>query len=372
MIASVSSFANGSSIASAVVPPARELARRAHLHYSCDDGQGIHRVKKGRGFAYLDSAGRVVRDARELARIAALGIPPAWTDVWICTDNRGHLQATGRDARGRKQYVYHEAWSARSNSTKFEKLRLFGEALPHLRQQVSRHLALPKLTRKKVIAAVIALLDRTLVRVGNEEYARANGSYGLTTLRDRHARIQGPVLRLQFQAKSGKLRNIEFRDRRIARIVRQCQDLPGQQLFQYSDDAGVLRRLESADVNRYLPAVTGRAFTAKDFRTWKASALLLEALCEVSEVPSSPTEARRIVARALRQTAEALGNTVTVCRKYYVHPQIIELFLAGELDQACGGALRRAGGGLDAYEKLLLRLLNRLEHQRSRKPARAG
>jgi len=324
--------------------------------------EGIHRVARGHAVTYVDSQGRQIRAASQLARIRSLRIPPAWTNVWICDDTRGHIQATGRDARGRKQYIYHQDWQAHTSRTKFSKLRAFGEALPRLRQQVTRHLALPGLPRQKVVAAVIALLDGTLVRVGNEEYARANGSYGLTTLRNRHAQIHGPVVHLKFQGKSGKLRQVDFYDRRVARIVRACQELPGQQLFQYSDDEGQLHRLESADVNRYLrAAATGQPFSAKDFRTWKATAMVLARLHK-SPAPSI-TAARRAVAQALHETAFALGNTVTVCRKYYVHPQLVELFLEGQLAAACGRTAPRGGGRLQAYERLLLRLLRRLEHK---------
>jgi DNA topoisomerase-1 len=344
-----------------LVPPPRELARRARLRYTCDEDGGIHRVTRGRATIYQDEQGRAVRDPAQLARIAALRIPPAWSDVWICSDPRGHLQATGRDARGRKQYLYHEAWHARTSQTKFNKLRAFGESLPRIRQRVSRHLALPGLPRQKVVAAIIALLDGTLIRVGNEEYARANGSYGLTTLRNRHAEIHGPVVHLQFKGKSGKFRNVDFSNRRVARIVRQCQELPGQRLFQFTDDTGRLHRLESADVNRYLQSVTGRAFTAKDFRTWKASALVLEQLLKASAEPLAITAARHAVVQAYRQAAETLGNTMTVCRKYYVHPQIIELFLAGKLVAACGRASPRPHPRQSASERLLLALLNRLE-----------
>jgi DNA topoisomerase-1 len=308
----------------------------------------------------VDEGGRRLRDSAQLARVEALRIPPAWTDVWICSDERGHLQATGRDAKGRKQYIYHEAWQARTSRTKFNKLGAFGGSLTQIRQRVSRHLALPGLPRQKVVAAIIALLDGTLVRVGNEEYARANGSYGLTTLRNRHAEIHGPVVHLQFKGKSGKFRDVDFCNRRVARIVRQCQELPGQRLFQYTDEAGRLRRLESADVNRYLQSVTGRAFTAKDFRTWKASALVLERLLKLSAGPLTITEARRAVVQAYREAAETLGNTITVCRKYYVHPQIIELFLEGKLAAACGRATLRPRARQSASEQILLRLLTRL------------
>jgi DNA topoisomerase-1 len=341
-----------------LVPPPHELARRARLCYTCDDEDGLRRVCRGRVVIYEDSRGRVVRDPKLLARIRALAIPPAWTDVWICRRSRGHIQATGRDVRGRKQYIYHPDWHAHTGRTKFSKLPAFGQSLARLRARVRRDLALSGLPAQKVIAAVIALLDGTLIRVGNEEYARSNGSYGLTTLRNRHADVRGQVIRLRFKGKSGKLRQVDFYDQRLARIVKRCQELPGQQLFQYADDDGKLRRVESADVNRYLRSVTGHAFSAKDFRTWKATVLMLERLSKAAVEPLSATEARRQLMIAFRETADALGNTVTVCRKYYVHPQIVDLFLAGRLRTACGPADARSTSGLRLYERLLLKILS--------------
>jgi DNA topoisomerase I len=344
-----------------LVPAPKELARRARLRYTCDEDSGMRRVVRGRGVVFEDWQGRVVRNTTVLKRIAALGIPPAWTDVWICPEPRGHLQATGRDARGRKQYIYHPDWHLHTSKTKYRKLQAFGLVLPKLRQQMRRHLALPGLPRRKVVAAVIALLDGTLIRVGNEEYAKANGSYGLTTLRDQHAKIEGQVIRLRFKGKSGKVRQIDFYDKRLARIVRDCQDLPGQQLFQYEDGEGRLHRVESADVNRYLRKWTGSDFTAKDFRTWKATTLALEKLSQAAIEPLSTAAAKAHLMQAYREAAEALGNTVTVCRKYYVHPAIVELFLEGRLAAACGRADRREGTRLQLYERVLLRILKRLE-----------
>jgi DNA topoisomerase-1 len=282
------------------------------------------------------------------------------------------LQVTGRDARGRKQYIYHADWHLHTSKSKFDKLRAFGETLPKLRALVRRNLALPGLPRKKVVAAVVALLDGTLIRVGNEEYAKANGSYGLTTLRDQHARIEGQVIRLRFKGKSGKLRQLDFYDKRLARIVRNCQELPGQQLFQYEDATGRLRRVESADVNRYLRKWTGFPFTAKDFRTWKATALMLEKLSQAAIEPLSAAEAKKQLMQAFRETAEALGNTVTVCRKYYVHPAIVELFVEGRLAAACGRADSRGATRMQLYERLLLRILKRLETTRRKAKPQAA
>jgi DNA topoisomerase-1 len=336
----------------------RQLARRARLRYTSDDQPGIRRVGRPGRFAYRTAGGSPVRGPN-LQRIRGLVIPPAWTQVWICPHPHGHLQATGRDARGRKQYLYHASWQEQANRVKFSKLRAFGEALPDLRRSVARHVALPALTKTKVAAAVVELLDQTLVRVGNEEYARTNESFGLTTLRDRHVRIRGPELRLRFHGKSGILHEVGLRDRRLARIVKQCQELPGQQLLQYRTERGRYRRLESADVNRYLRQVTGLQVTAKDFRTWKATALVLEVLLEHAADSLTAAEARRDLGQAIRQAATTLGNTITVCRKYYIHPQITELFLQGKLAAACGRVPVRARNRLGPIEQVLLRLLRR-------------
>ena len=344
-----------------LIPEPRQLARRARLLYTSDDQPGIRRLGRGTRVTYRDARGRPLRNRSQLGRIRDLVIPPAWTEVWICPEPHGHLQATGRDARGRKQYLYHPNWQLQANRAKFSKLRRFGEALPAVRRQIKRHVALPKLTKTKVVAAAVELLDQTLVRVGNEEYARANDSFGLTTLRDRHARINGAELQLRFQGKSGKLHEVGLRDRRLARVVRQCQELPGQQLFQYRKDDGEFRRLESADVNRYLHAITGAPFTAKDFRTWKATVLVLENLLQHSAESLTAAESKRTVAHATRSAAQALGNTVTICRKYYIHPQIIELFMQGQLARACGPIPSRPRNRLAPYERVLLRLLRRLE-----------
>jgi DNA topoisomerase-1 len=337
-----------------------QLARRARLRYTTDEQPGICRLGRAGRFSYRSAGGRPVRGP-DLQRIRALVIPPAWTDVWICPHAHGHLQATGRDARGRKQYLYHANWQDQANRAKFSKLRAFGDALPELRRSVARHMALPNLTKTKVAAAVVELLDQTLVRVGNEEYARTNESFGLTTLRDRHARIRGPELRLRFHGKSGILQEVGLRDRRLARIVKQCQELPGQQLLQYRTEHGRFRRLESADVNRYLRQITGLNVTAKDFRTWKATALVLEVLLERAAESLTAAEAKRALAQAIRQAAAALGNTITICRKYYVHPQIIELFLQGKLATACAPLPVRARNRLQPAEQAFLRLLRRLE-----------
>ena len=313
---------------------AKARAPKAHrLVYVSDKMPGFTRVKRGKEFAYLDAEGRPVRDRREVQRIRSLAIPPAYTDVWICPLADGHLQATGRDARGRKQYRYHPDWQAQRDADKFDRMLEFGAALPRIRARVRRDLDLPGLPREKVIATIVHLLDTTFMRVGNDEYARTNGSYGLTTLRDRHAEVSGGTLRLKFKGKSGVVHNVKVSDRRIAAIVRRCQDLPGQELFQYVDDDGEVRSAGSADVNDYLREMTDAEFTAKDFRTWHASVRALERLAGLT----APTlgEARRLIKEALTEVSAQLGNTVAVCRKSYVHPRVLSCFTEGTLKAAC-------------------------------------
>jgi DNA topoisomerase-1 len=300
-----------------------------------------------------------VRDRRELQRIRRLAIPPAYTDVWICPLPHGHLQATARDARGRKQYRYHPDWQAQRDADKFDRMLDFGMALPRVRARVRRDLETPGLPREKVVATVVHLLDTTFVRVGNDEYARTNGSYGLTTLRDRHAEIRGATLKLKFKGKSGVVHAVEVSDRRIAAIVRRCQDLPGQELFQYVDDDGEARCIGSADVNDYLRAAAGADFTAKDFRTWHASVQALERLAPLTA--PTPGEARRLIKQALTEVSARLGNTVAVCRKSYVHPRVLKCFSDGSLAAALECVSEHAGAkvpsGLRAAERRLMRFL---------------
>ena len=342
----------GAALARALAPAPPQLV------YVSDSMPGLTRVKRGKGYAYLDAEGRPVRDRRELQRIRRLAIPPAYTDVWICPLAHGHLQATGRDARGRKQYRYHPDWHAQRDADKFDRMVAFGAALPRIRARVRRDLALPGLPRDKVIATLVHLLDTTFMRVGNDEYARANGSYGLTTLRDRHADIRGGTLRLKFKGKSGVVHEVEVSDRRIAAIVRRCQELPGQELFQYVDDDGEVRSAGSADVNDYLRETTDAEFTAKDFRTWHASVQALELLACLSA--TSPGEARRLIKQALTEVSAQLGNTVAVCRKAYVHPRVLECFTEGTLAAACeraNGAQCKVPSSLYAAERRLMLFL---------------
>lgn len=305
-------------------------ALEAGLRYVSEEVPGIRRRRRGKAFCYLDPDGRRVRDARTLGRIRALAIPPAWSEVWICPRDDGHLQATGRDARRRKQYRYHRRWREVRDDTKYGRMMPFARALPRIRRRVGRDLAAPGLPREKVLAAVVRLLEATRMRVGNEEYARENASFGLTTLRERQVRVNGEKLRFRFRGKSGVRHEIELSDRRLAAIVRHMQDLPGEELFCYVDDSGEVRRIESDDVNAYLKEISGEDFTSKDFRTWAGTVLATRALRELAPF-SSQVEAKRNVAQAIERVAKDLGNTKAVCRKCYVHPAIVECYLEGRL-----------------------------------------
>ena len=310
-----------------------QSAKAAGLRYVADGVPGIRRRKSGRTFTYARPEGGRVRDPQTLGRIRALAVPPAWRDVWICPREDGHLQATGRDARGRKQYRYHPRWQEVRDETKFGRMAAFARALPRLRRRVGRDLALPGLPRAKVLATVVRLLETTLIRVGNEEYARENDSFGLTTLRVRQVRVRGARVRFRFRGKSGVRHEIELADPRLARIVRRMQDLPGEELVQYVDDAGETRRVESGDVNAYLKEITGRDFTSKDFRTWAGTLLAAHALGRMGKCASAG-QAQRNVAQAIEAVALRLGNTKAVCRKCYVHPAVIDGYLDGRLPEA--------------------------------------
>ena len=298
------------------------------LVYVHDSEPGHRRRRAGKGFCYLTAEGTRICDEVELFRLRRIGIPPAWTDVWICRDPCGHLQATGRDARKRKQYLYHPDFREAREGVKFERLPVFGKHLPRIREMVRRDLALPGLPREKVLATVVHLLEKTLIRIGNEDYARENGSYGLTTLRQAHVEVERSVLRFDFKGKSGKIWQLRVTDRRIAPIIRRCQELPGQALFQYRDADGELHQVTSSDVNAYL-APWG--VTAKDFRTWNATVMMVDLLRQ-APAPKSVAHGKREVVAALKQVGRRLGNTVAVCRRSYVHPAVIDLYMAGKLD----------------------------------------
>jgi DNA topoisomerase-1 len=307
--------------------PAEDAARAAQLRYVADSAPGIARLRSGTGFAYRDATGRPIRNRETLARIKALAVPPAWSDVWICADPRGHLQATGRDVRGRKQYRYHPRWRAIRDQTKYEHMLVLGRALPRIRRRVAQDLRRSGLPREKVLAAVVRLMECTLARIGNPEYARDNNSFGLTTLRNRHMRIVGGRVELDFRGKSGVRHRSVVADRTLARILRSCRDLPGSELFQYLDDDGERRSIDSGDVNDYLREISGAEITAKDFRTWAATSLALLALARrIDEVPT-----KKAVVEMVQEVAGQLGNTAAVCRKCYIHPALIESFATGKL-----------------------------------------
>lgn len=360
-----SAQANSAQANSAQADP-REAAACAGLTYVSDEEPGIRRRRAGKGFTYKWPDGRTVTEEDTLARIRKLAIPPAYRDVWICPDPDGHIQATGRDDKGRKQYRYHPRWTEMREGTKFGRMLEFCRALPAIRQRVDEDLSRRGLPREKVLATVVRLLETTLIRVGNESYARDNKSYGLTTLRDGHADIEGSEIRFSFKGKSGKEWNVSLKDRRLARVVRACQDVPGEELFQYVDD-GQRHAITSGDVNDYLRSITGQDFTAKDFRTWAGTVLAAMALKEFESFDSK-TKAKRNVTRAIEQVASRLGNTASVCRKSYVHPEVLDAYLEGDLLQSLKREveteLREELEGLDAEEAAVLAFLReRLERE---------
>jgi DNA topoisomerase I len=336
-------------------------ASAAELRHVSDEEAGYRRVRRGKAFSYVDARGRAVRDPATLARIRALAIPPAWTEVWISPDPGGHIQATGRDARGRKQYRYHAKWREVRDEAKYYRLVAFCRALPRLRSAVERDLRCACLCKRKVVAAIVALMERAQLRVGNDEYARQNGSYGATTLRDRHAKIRGDTLELAYRGKGGIERRIRMTDRRLARIVRRCRDLPGQRLFQYVD-GDAIRPITSSDVNEYIREITGGPFTAKDYRTWAATlgaALLLCAL----ERPANQRACKRCIQEVLCAVAAQLGHTPAICRKSYIHPRILDDFAGDRLGPALARHIRRRLGaqGCESAGPALGKLVTRFE-----------
>lgn len=342
-------------------PPA--AARRARLRYITDRSPGYTRHKNGKGFVYRSPTGARVTSRALLARFHALAVPPAWTSVWISPTADGHIQSTGLDAKGRKQYQYHPDWTAHRNRCKFDTLCDFGHALPSIRARIDRDLRLPGLPRDKVCACILHLMDRTLIRVGNSEYARDNDSYGLTTILNKHARVAGSHIRFHFKAKSGRECNIAIEDPAAARIVRTCQELPGQELFCYRDPDGTVRDIGSSDVNDYLRDITGQPFTAKDFRTWGGTCAAAEALNSFGPPrrrdgsPLTKTDLKHREIAAIRSAAAALGNTVSVCRKFYVHHALMEAYSSGQLHQAFQRAAQSRTRRLSTIERALLLLL---------------
>ena len=337
-------------------------AKAAKLRYVNDGRPGITRVRDGDGWTFKTPDGSVIDDPDEIARIKKLAIPPAYTDVWICADPRGHLQAVGRDARGRKQYRYHARWRIVRDEAKYGKMLVFGRVLPAIRAQVNQDLGLPGLPKRKVVAAIVALLEKTMMRVGNEEYARTNKSFGLTTLRARHAKVKGGHVLLDFRGKHGVMHHIDLQDRRLAKLVERCRDLPGQDLFQFVGEDGERHHATSDDVNDYLHEVSGEEVTAKDFRTWAATKLAAAALKEF-EAFDTPATAKKHLVHAVEHVARHLGNTPAICRKCYIHPAVFEGYLDGSLLEGLRAraeeVLDGETGGLTAEEVAITAYLSR-------------
>ena len=350
-----------------IVDP-RDAAESAGLRYVTDDVPGITRKRAGKGFSFRGPDGAPVRDRATLDRIRSLAVPPAYRDVWVCPHPEGHIQATGRDDKGRKQYRYHPRWREVRDATKYEHMLDFAQALPVIRARVDADMRRPGLPREKVLATVVRLLEQTLIRVGNDDYVEQNGSYGLTTLENRHVKVEGGELRFGFKGKSGKIWKLKLTDRRVARVVKACQDLPGQELFQYRDADGAPRDVSSADVNDYLREVTGRDVTAKDFRTWAGTVLAALALREFERFDTQAA-AKRNVRAAIERVSARLGNTPTVCRKCYVHPQVLDTYLSGslvlEVVEEAQAALRDELGRLRPEEAAVLALLTKLRGTQS-------
>ena len=312
-----------------IVDP-QEAAETVGLRYVSDSQPGITRQKRGKGFRYLSARGEAITDPKTLQRIRKLVIPPAWSDVWICKSANGHIQATGRDAKGRKQYRYHDRFREIRDSTKYDHMLEFAAVLPDIRAKVDTDMRRRGLPREKVLATVVHLLESTMIRIGNSGYAKQNKSYGLTTLRDQHVKVEESELRFQFKGKSGKIWRLRMKDRRVARIVRESQELPGQHLFQYSDKEGGQREVSSGDINAYLKEISGRDITAKDFRTWNGTVLAALALAEYEKVDSHAA-AKRNIRSAIEAVAARLGNTPTICRKCYIHPEVLDSYLGQSL-----------------------------------------
>lgn len=337
----------------------KKCAKAVNLIYVSDTQPGIKRIKKGKGFLYIYQ-GKKLSDEEELERIKKIVIPPAWKNVWICSINNGHIQATGFDARNRKQYRYHPLWNELRNHTKFSRLAAFGEKLPQLRLQIEKDLALKKLCEEKVLATVISLMERTYIRIGNSGYEKLYGSYGLTTLKDQHVKIEGNSMQFAFKGKKGIFQKITLQNKKLARIVKQCREIPGKELFQYYDESGHRHAIDSGSVNHYLQQITGEDFTAKDFRTWAGTLNALQAFQQIGDARTKSEEKRKLV-EALDYVSKKLGNTRTVCKKYYVHPVLIQLYETHTLSQYLNelNTFEKDDGisGLTAEEKLLLKIL---------------
>jgi len=336
-----------------------EVAEAAGLRYVTDEDPGFSRRAQAKGFTYLDKNGSKLTDERHINRIEALVIPPAWTDVWICPYSNGHIQATGRDQKGRKQYIYHAGWEAVRNTNKFNLMIRFGEALPLIRSRVEEDLRKHTLSREKVMAILVRLLEETLIRIGNHEYAKQNNSYGLTTLRNKHMEVEGSKVRFIFKGKSGKQWEVDIENKRLAKLIRQCQELPGQQLFQYLDDEGGRQTVESSDVNSYLKEIIEQDFTAKDFRTWGGTVRAARELYDLGPAEAEKDKQKNIV-RAIKKVSAALNNTPSVCRKYYIHPEIISAYMDNSLFDKMEKASKSQDNsrfGLNTEETAVLNIL---------------
>src|SRR3989440_7778291 len=332
-------------------------AEQAGLQYDSDERPGYSRRAKGKDFEYFDTEGKLIRDEQRLYRIKRVAIPPAWTEVWICPSANGHIQATGRDARGRKQYRYHERWREVRDENKFDRLAQFAKALPNIRRRVARDLKLPGLPQQKVLATIVRLLERTFIRIGNEEYARDNKSFGLTTLKNRHVKVKGAQVVFRFRGKGGRQHELDVTDRRLAKVIAKCQDLPGQDLFQYLEGDGEVRDVTSQDVNEYLRQIAGEDFTAKDFRTWGGTVLAAIALSKQEEVETKK-QAKSNIKTAICAVAELLGNTPAVCRKCYIHPVIVDAYLTRTRIAGLNGARKGSvSPGLHSAERAVLKFL---------------
>jgi DNA topoisomerase I len=334
-------------------------AKWAGLRYTSDDKPGYTRKGAGKGYYYLDSNGEKIEDEKTLARIKALVIPPAWSDVWISKSSKGHLQATGRDAKGRKQYIYHPKWQEARSFTKFGRMISFGKSLPVLRERIHHDINTRKLDRRKVTALVLSIMDNALIRVGNKHYAKSNNSYGLTTLRDKHVKFNGNSVKFSFRGKKGVEQEVDLKNRRLARLVKQCRDIPGYDLFQYYDENGERQTLESGDVNAYLKEVTQHDFTAKDFRTWGGTVRMVECLeTVIDENPEHDKE--KSIKEAVKHVAKGLGNTPSVCTKYYIHPEVVNLFREDKLIKYLKNhkAKTTKSNNLSHTEELVLKMLH--------------
>ena len=354
-------------MAAKVVTDAIKAAQSAGLRYTTDQSPGYRRRRRGLGFLYTSNDGRPLTDRREIARIKALVIPPAWDEVWICENPNGHLQTTGRDSRRRKQYRYHPRWRVVRDQVKYARLLEFAAKLPLIRKQVRKDMELRGLPRRKVLGTLVQLLEATLIRVGNQEYARHNNSFGLTTLRNRHAAVIGEKLSFEFRGKGGKVHVISLRDRRLAQIVRRCQELPGHELFQFLDENGQHQSIDSGDVNEYLREIANEEFTAKDYRTWAGTVLATRTL-QTFEPFKSQTEAKRNVVKAIEAVASKLGNTRSICRKCYIHPAVIDAYVDGTMLST--PKQRRTSAGLRPEEAAVVALLRRrlaLKYERDKK-----